>query len=65
MKVRSSQIPPTERRDQTFLSHWLLSFVGMCVSVLLVSKLVFLFLVRLYIMKVGFWRLKPVEVALT
>lgn len=65
MKVHSCQIPPAERRDQTSLSQWLLSFVGRCVLVLLVSKLVFLFLVRLDAVKVEFWILKPVGVALT
>lgn len=33
--------------------------------VLLVSELVFLLLVRLDAMKVGFWILKPIEFALT
>lgn len=65
MKVHCSQIPPAERRDQTSLSQWLLDFVGRCMLVLLVSKLVFLFLVRLDAVKVEFWILKPVGVALT
>lgn len=64
VKVHSSPIPLAERRDQTSLSQQLRSFVGMCVSVLLVSKLVFLLLARLATVKVGFWRLKPVGIAL-